>query len=480
MQRLRHFYFGLSLFASALVGLGAIVVGCSNKGSSSIAVSNAVRTTAKVSVKLSDPATCMAPTGPFLHVYVTIADLRAHANANAGTNDAGWEDLTPSLATAPVTVDLLGLADNQCFLATMGDAQELQAGSYQQLRIILADAVGSSSGGKGGSGSGCGDLANCVVLNDGSVHPLLLSSETQTGIKITFGQIANGGFDVAGGEAKDLDIDFDTCASIVQEGNGQFRLKPVLHAGEVAATASTINGTVVNAAGAAIGGTVEVTLQQKDTTGVDRVFMSTLTKADGSFVFCPLPMGTYDMVVVGLGADGTVYSPTVITGVTTGDSVPGVTLTANPAVIRNVAQLQGQVTAQNGAMPAMGAVTHLELSALETVATNLTVTVPMVPNVGYSNVTLVRATSQATSCAAGTDCMSYSMSLPAGQPMLAAYAATGLVFSSSGAPVSYVVDARASVPSSGGLPDCAVSELESAPVTGRGGTVSTLTFTGCQ
>ena len=67
-------------------------------------------------------------------------------------------------------------------------------------------------------------------------QPLLLSSESKTGIKIPSGQIAGGAFTVASGETKDLNINFDTCASIVVQGNGQFRLKPVLHAGEVALT----------------------------------------------------------------------------------------------------------------------------------------------------------------------------------------------------------------------------------------------------
>jgi hypothetical protein len=51
---------------------------------------------------------------------------------------------------------------------------------------------------------------------------------------------------VAAGQTEDLDIDFDACASIVVEGNGQYRLKPVLHAGEVSVTSSSINGTIVD------------------------------------------------------------------------------------------------------------------------------------------------------------------------------------------------------------------------------------------
>jgi hypothetical protein len=38
-------------------------------------------------------------------------------------------------------------------------------------------------------------------------------------------------FVVVAGESKDLDLDFNACSSIVQQGNGKCRLKPVLHAG---------------------------------------------------------------------------------------------------------------------------------------------------------------------------------------------------------------------------------------------------------
>jgi hypothetical protein len=65
-------------------------------------------------------------------------------------------------------------------------------------------------------------------------------------LKIPSGQIAGGQFVVAAGETKDLNIDFNACASIVTLGNGQFRLKPVLHAGEVNLTSSSINGRIVD------------------------------------------------------------------------------------------------------------------------------------------------------------------------------------------------------------------------------------------
>src|SRR5260370_26920939 len=118
----------------------------------------------------------------------------------------------------------------------MGASLQLQAGNYQQIRVILSTTVPAGQGKGIGGADACGSQANCVVLADNSVHTLLLSSEAKTGLKVPSGQIANGGFNIAAGQTKDLDIDFDTCDSIVQEGNGDYRLKPVLDAGELITT----------------------------------------------------------------------------------------------------------------------------------------------------------------------------------------------------------------------------------------------------
>jgi hypothetical protein len=466
----------LAVVASGVALAGAIVLGCSSNTSPA----NTATGMATASVMVSDPSTCQAPNGPYAHVYVTVADVRAHVNANAGDADAGWVDLTPKLSAAPQQIDLLGLANNQCFLASLGDPLELQPGNYQQLRVILADNL-ATVGGKGLNA--CTSTANCVVLNDGSTYPLQLSSESKTGIKIPLGQIANGGFNVAAGQTKELDIDFNTCISIVQEGNGKYRLKPVLHAGEVSTTSSSINGVVVDSAtGKQITGEVTVALEQKDANGIDRVFMNTLTDASGAFVFCPLPAGTYDVVVVGTSSAGVVYSPTVITGVTTGSALSTVQLHALPVVSVGGAGLQGLVTSQNAANPPAGTATHVQLSALEAVSGSLTVTVPLVPSFSQSWVTLTVATANGSTCSAGTYCAGYTMTLPAGPAFVGAFAAGGTVLTQ-GAAASYKVDGIAVVPSSGGLPDCSTSELTSVAVVPVAGTtipVSTLAFTGCQ
>ena len=225
-------------FVSPVVTLAIALgfVGCSGSGSSSH--------TASVNTSISDPPTCSAPSGPYSHVFVTVTDVKIHTNANAGPNDAGWVDLTPNLQNNPQQVDLLAQASTECFLAMLGSKTEIQAGSYQQIRVFLAPNNTSTASNQCSAASG--NVANCVVLAaNGSIQPLTLTSEVQTGLKINSGQIAGGNFTIAPGETKDLDIDFSACASIVATGSGKFILKPVLHAGEVGLS-SAINGTVVD------------------------------------------------------------------------------------------------------------------------------------------------------------------------------------------------------------------------------------------
>ncbi len=464
------------LQVGALLTVALVAAGCS--GGSSSAPATPTATTATANVMLSDPATCMAPDGPYTHVYVTVTDVVASTKVNAPDSDPSFVDLTPGLSSAPKQIDLLGQANNQCFLASLGSTQQLQPGNYQTIRIILADNGASVAGNL------CNGSANCVVLDDGSVHTLLLSSEAKTGIKIPSGQIANGGFSIAAGQTKDLDIDFNTCTSIIREGNGQFRLKPVLHAGEVSATSTSINGTVVDSAtGNPINGPALVALEQKDSTGVDRIFMNTLTDSKGGFVFCPLPTGAYDVVIVGQSTAGVAYAPTVVTGVTTGSTMSVVQLHAQPAIAAGAATLQGQVTSQNSASPPAGTSADVQVSALEQAASGLTVTIPLLQNASQSTATLALSTASGSPCPSGIYCAAYSMMLPAGAPYVGAFSAGGTTLTPSALPASYNVDGIAFVPSSGGVADCTPTELQSTPVLPVAGTVSpvpTLAFTGCQ
>lgn len=429
-----------------------------------------------VTVSISDPATCAGPSGPFSHVYVTITDVQVHVNSTAGDNDSGWTDLTPNLSKQPKQIDLLGQANNSCFLATLGDALQLQSGNYQQIRLILADNGASIPNNL------CTTSANCVVLTaDNSVHTLQLSSEAKTGIKIPSGQIGSGGFNIGAGQTKDLNIDFSTCESIVQQGNGQYRLKPVLHAGEVSTTSSSINGKVLDkTTGNPVNGTVLVALEQKDAAGVDRIVMSTLANPDGTFVFCPIPAGTYDVVTVGMRQDGVAYQPSIVTSIANGQTTGNVNLYAGTVGSQGGAVFAGIVTSQNSA--GAGTVADVQLSALETVGTSI-FTIPLLPTVQQPSATLTVETAAQDSCPKGVDCANFTMTVPAGGPYVGAYSTSGVALALSAPLATYVVDGVAFVPGGGGVTNCTPPEQKSqayALSSNFSLSVQPLAFTQCQ
>ena len=358
------------------------------------------------------------------------------------------------------------------------DAQQLQAGNYQQIRLILADNSVNVSNNL------CTGSANCVVLSsDNSVHPLLLSSESKT---IPSGQIASGGFNIAAGQTKDLNIDFNTCASIVREGNGQYRLKPVLHAGEVSTTPTSINGVVLDQmTGKPVSGQVFVALEQKDSTGVDRIVMSTLAGADGAFVFCPIPAGTYDVVIAGVNSKGVAYQPSIVTGLANGQTTGNVNLWPGSAT-QSAATFNGTVSSQNSSNA--GTVADIELSALETETTSgITFTIPLLPTSTQPSATLAVETAVPASTSpcptTGTYCVNYSMVLPSGGPYIGTYASRGVTLTTSAPLATYVIDSQAFVPSSGGVADCNPSEQKSQSYALTNSftiPVQSLAFTQCQ
>jgi len=417
----------------------------------------------------------------------TIIDVQINTSSAAGDQDPGWVDLTPNLSHSPQQVDLLGQANNQCFLAMLGSSIEIQPGSYQQIRIILA------GGNVTLTNNPCGSMANCVTLTSDTTNtplPLLLSSQAQTGIKIPSGQIAGGQFVVAAGETKDLNIDFNACASIVTQGNGQFRLKPVLHAGEVNLTSSSINGKIVDSVSgqAIIAGNTVVALERKDGSGVDRVIMETTTDGTGAFVFCPVAAGSYDVVAVSSNGTLITYGATIITGVQPGNSLGTVPLVAQAGMVMSPASITGQITTGTGST---GTVADISLSMLQPVLENGTTVLVTIPLAAQSSATASVATAAGASCPPNTDCASYTLSVPAANPSLGTFSTSGVqtpAVPSSG-PVNYTVDAIAFVPGGSGMLDCSPSELQtglnitntSLVVTaGSSVTAATLAFTGCQ
>lgn len=453
---------------------------------SSCGSSNSTMTTANngmVNVVVSDPATCSGPQGTISHVFVTITDVEIHSSSSAGPNDPGWVDLTPNLKQNPMQVDLMGQANNQCFLATLGSTMEIQPGTFQQIRIFLAPNNMTVSGNK------CGSTANCVMStsNPGTPQPLLLSSEAQTGIKIPSGQIAGGQFTVAAGQTKDLDIDFNACESIVAEGNGQFRLKPVLHAGEVGLTSASINGKIVDSATSQpiAGGTTVVALEQKDASGVDRVIMQTLADSTGAFVFCPVPAGTYDVVAAAINGSQVSYGATVITGVQPGTGLGTVPLTAQAGVNQAAGSITGLITTSTGTA---GTSADIAVSALQSITVNSSTFLITIPLAAQSGTSVNLSTAASASCPANTDCVNYTLTVPAANPSIGAFSTSGTQTPAApaGGNVDYTVDARAFAASA---PDCTNPDMQTsqtststplAVLAGVSVTAQTIAFSGCQ
>ncbi len=470
----------------ALIGV-AILIACSSGGTSTSTKNQGTA----VTVTLSDPSTCTAPKGPFDAIWITIVDVQINSSATAGDNDPGWQTAIPNTKGTPQQVDLLGLANNQCFLKTLGSNTQIQPGSYQQIRVILADnntLPASNACVSPPDVKPAVAYANCVFLQGNNMpQPLLLSSEAKTGIKIPSGQIAGGQFVVPAGQTKDLNIDFNACASIVMQGNGGFRLKPVLHAGEVTTTSNSINGRIVDAdTQQAIGGdniVVALELRSGDTEMVKRQINP---DASGNFSFCPvdeLPAGeSYDVVVTAMSSDGTVAYATAITT----NVVPGTALGTIPLKAGAPVSITGNVTSQNAASPAAGTAVDASLAAWQKVSLGGSTVNVIIPLALQSAVVVPVTTESNASCPSGTFCKSYTMVLPAANPAVGTFDASGTKYVAGTGEIDYFVNAVATQPPPAPVNtlDCSPSSLTVGPIVITPGTspvtAPVIAFTGCQ
>jgi hypothetical protein len=448
-----------------LIGLAAVAISC---GGGSSMMTPGMGT---VTVTISDPPSCAAstggaavvpaggtaaPAGPLTSVFVTIRSIQAHISATADANSDGWQELAPQLVSAPMQVDLLHLpANGQCLLEQLGSTS-LPAGDFQQIRLILVANNPSSSvalaPGETNACASLGNVFNCVVNSTGT-HTLDLSSEANTGLKIPPGEIMGGALHVTAGQSVDLNIDFNTCASIIQEGNGDFRLKPALTAGVVSPNLTGISGQIVDSVTMQPVAGAVVTLQFADQSGTDRITHQELTDSNGHFGFCPLPAAAvFDVVADAITSSGTAYDVTVVFNVTGGTNLGAVPLVAETPATAGASTgpgtIQGAVTAVNGTT---GASIDATLSALQTVmvsSTSHTFTVPLFPT-SVSSLQITSSTSCPTGSPTGAFCGSYTLIVPASNPNVGTIAAGKVTFTApASGDVLYAVEADATNPTS--------------------------------
>jgi hypothetical protein len=443
----------------ALVAVALTLVTCS-KTTIMTQVNNGMAT---VNVSISDPPSCAPPTGSFKSVFITIRSVQAHTSATADDNSPGWVELVPELNAQPVQVDLLNLpANGACLLKQLGSNTSLPAGDYQQIRLLLAGNASSSAVPATNACATLGQVFNCVVTSDNNTSELQLSSQANTGLKIPPGQVVGGPIHVAAGQSVDINVDFNACASIIQEGNGSFRLKPTLTAGVVSTNTTGISGQVVDSVSMKPIAGATVALENADKSGTDRIFMQALTDSGGHFSFCPLPMGAmFDVVVDAVASSGTAYNATVVVNVPGGTDVGTLPLVAETGTPNGPATIQGIVTALNGTV---GANIDVSASALQSVSLSggvtRPVTIPLLQG-SISNIAIQSATPcPATGSPIGAFCAPYTLIVPASNPNVGSFSAGKITFSPpASGNVLYSVEADATKPMSGGATICSQSSL---------------------
>jgi hypothetical protein len=480
----RHLSLQLLVVVFALAVMVGLLVSCGGGTTSSTSPTPSM--TGNITTTISDPPSCARA---FDHVYVTVTKVTANISSSAEESASGWVTLA-DLTESPKQIDLLNLpGSGACVLSqTLGSTTGLQPGDYQQIRLYLL--ANNASSGPDPNECGAGAF-NCVVPTGGAAQPLLLSSEAQTGLKIPPGQIAGGAISLEAGQSADINIDFDACASILRQGNGQYRLKPTLHAGVVSVSNNSLSGKVVDSSNsnAPIEGAT-VLLEQPDMNDatIDRVMRSTVTAADGSFNFCPLDSaGPFDVVVAAytapLGGDANTYNATVAFGVPVGTNLDPLPLVPEGTPPTMPATITGQVTS-TGTGGAIAA--DVTLSALQQATpvggATMSVTIPIFGALMQPPTFTTTDTPDPSTpaCPVDTLCYNYSLMVPASNPQVGTFSDGSITYAAPAAdPVNYSINAVA--------PGCTASAPDPAtvsPVTVTAGSTAdagtVLAFSGCQ
>lgn len=122
-------------------------------------------------------------------VNVDIRQVRVKLN-----DDSGWTDLSTNAGV----YNLLGLQNGVDTLLALGT---IPTGTLQEIRFVLGSE-------------------NSIVIDNAS-YPLTIPSGSESGLKIKVNRQLNATID-------SLLIDFDAALSIMQEGTGDYKLRPVL------------------------------------------------------------------------------------------------------------------------------------------------------------------------------------------------------------------------------------------------------------
>jgi hypothetical protein len=177
------------------------------------------------------------------------------------TDEAGWVDY------ALLQPGIYNLLDFSNGLDTLLADILLPPGTLSQIRLKL----GSN---------------NSLVLNGGAIHPLTIPSGQESGLKFNIHQVLR-----AGGSYK-VWIDFDAGKSIIQTGNGGYKLKPTIRA-----YTDETNGRIMGTVLPLIGMPIVHVINGNDTA-------IAFPNPDGYFMVSGLAAGNYTLWIDGSASAG--------------------------------------------------------------------------------------------------------------------------------------------------------------------------------
>lgn len=157
------------------------------------------------------------------------------------------------------TTGIYNLLDFSNGLSTLIATGSINVGTVSQIRLILGP--------------------NNSVMVDSILYPLSTPSAEQSGLKLQVHKTFEPGV------SYNVLLDFDAGQSIVQTGNGQYKLKPVIRTIDIANSGS-IKGSITPP-----GLIVAVTAASNG------VSYSSITNASGQFLISGLPGGLYNITI---------------------------------------------------------------------------------------------------------------------------------------------------------------------------------------
>jgi hypothetical protein len=198
-----------------------------------------------LAVRLAD-----APDPTITAINITVPRVEAHV-------DGEWVEV----ATPNQTYNLLDLVTNDVLL---GQAS-LPAGSYSQIRLFVSEAT---------------------VTDSEGTHNVTIPSAAQTGIKL------NVSYTIEPNQVTELLLDFNVDKSLIKQGNGQYRLQPV-----IPVVVKVLSGTITGAATDGTANLQNVQVVATYTAGssypVGTEVNTSATMEDGAFKVWALLPGTY-------------------------------------------------------------------------------------------------------------------------------------------------------------------------------------------